>query len=200
MANSTSSDLEELPEASAPNLVNNNSMECDNELDLEKALDFKTQGNNAYKEQRYENAKELYTKSLQFNPNSAVTLSNRSAVYLHFKEYIQAIEDANQAIRVDPDFVKSYFRLGKCHVATGNLVQAKVMFEKALASEPNNQSTLKEINNCDRLISTQSKCEKAFEDSNFRESIYYIGQVSNEYAYILSQMLCDSSLDDPERG
>lgn len=192
MATSTSSDLEELPEVSATNLVNDSQMECDNGLDLGKALDFKTRGNEAFKEQRYEDAKELYTKSLRCNPNSAVTLSNRSAVYLHFKEYKQAIEDANQAIRVDPDFVKSYFRLGKCHVATGNLVQAKVMFEKALSSEPSNQSTLKEINNCDKLITIQSKSDKAFEDSNFRESIYYFGQVSNEYTYIASQMLLGS--------
>ena len=184
MAASTSSDLEELPEVIATDLGNNNSeMECDNGLDLEKALEFKIQGNTAFKEQQYENAKELYTKSLKLNPNSAITLSNRSAVFLHFKEYTQAIEDANQAIRVDPDFVKSYFRLGKCHVATGNLVQAKVMFEKALSSEPNNQSTLKEIITCGKLISDQSKSDKAFEDSNFRESIYYIGQVS-EYKYV----------------
>ena len=160
-------------------------MECDSssEIDPEKALEFKNKGNDAFKSQEYESALELYSKSLRYNPNNAQTLSNRSAVYLQLKDYIKAMEDANLAIKIEESFVKSYFRLAKCHVASGNIVQAKVMFEKALALHPGNQCTINEITNCDFLMSCQEKYERAFEKGNFREVMFYINQVRSYSKY-----------------
>ena len=173
------------PEEQENNLGNNvSNMEWESslEIDPEKALKFKTEGNEAFKNQNFDSAMECYTKSLRHDPNNAKTLSNRSAVYFHFKEYMRAQEDANQAILLDSSFVKSYFRLGKCHVASGNLTQAKVMFEKALSFEPNNQGTLNEVKNCKALLNSQAKYEKAIEDCDFREAIYYIRQVITSVA------------------
>ena len=155
-------------------------MECQSsvKIDSEKALEFRTKGNEAFKNNEFDTAMDLYTQSLHHDPTNAKTLSNRSAVYLHLKEYVRAQEDANQAIRLDSSFVKSYFRLGRCHVATGNLAQAKVMFEQALTLEPTDQGTKNEVKNCEALMSHQAKYEKAIEDSDFREAIFYIGQVT----------------------
>ena len=162
------------------NIVN---MECDslNGTDSEKAFEFRTKGNEAFKNQDFDSALDFYTQSLRHEPNNAKTLSNRSAVHLQLKDYTRALEDANRAIRTDSSFVKSYFRVGKCHVANGNLSQAKAMFERAETLEPNDRCTKNEISNCDYLIAHQAKYEKAIGNSDFREAIFYIGQVTHKF-------------------
>lgn len=47
------------------------------------------------------------------------------------------MEDCEMAIRLDPDFAKSYKRLFKSHLALGNIREARLALNKAVEKEPN---------------------------------------------------------------
>jgi tetratricopeptide (TPR) repeat protein len=52
----------------------------------------------------------LYTKAIKLDPTNAVLLSNRSAALLKLKKVTKALEDAEECIRISPDWEKGYFR------------------------------------------------------------------------------------------
>ena len=62
--------------------------------------------------ERYEQAIDSYTKAISSDPLNAVHYSNRAAAYSMAGDHPKAIKDAEDAIAIDPSFVKAYQRLG----------------------------------------------------------------------------------------
>ena len=48
---------------------------------MEKANEFKNLGNEAFKNKKYEESIEYFTKAIEINPNDHVFYSNRSGAY-----------------------------------------------------------------------------------------------------------------------
>jgi stress-induced-phosphoprotein 1 len=59
--------------------------------DIQKATEYKSLGNDAFKNKNYEQAIEHFTKAIEFNPNDHVFYSNRSASYLNLQQYSKAL-------------------------------------------------------------------------------------------------------------
>lgn len=53
--------------------------------DLDKALDLKEKGNGEFKGGRFQQAADLYSESLRFDPRNPVTLTNRAMAHLKLK-------------------------------------------------------------------------------------------------------------------
>jgi tetratricopeptide (TPR) repeat protein len=49
------------------------------------------------------------------------------------------MEDCDMAIRLDPNFAKSYKRLFKSHLALGHIKDARQALNRAMEKEPNDQ-------------------------------------------------------------
>lgn len=77
-----------------------------------KAEKFKQDGNAQMSGKNYDAAIECYGKAVALDANNPVYYSNRAAAYSSKGDHLAAIGDAEQAISVDPDFVKAYHRLG----------------------------------------------------------------------------------------
>lgn len=84
----------------------------------------------------YQDAIECYTKSLFLDPQSAATYCNRALAHLHLKEYTRVLDDANEALALNPDYLKAYHRRGKAYVALNKLELAIRDFQYILEKEP----------------------------------------------------------------
>ncbi len=69
------------------------------------------------KSKEYSEAVTCYTKSLEIFEEAA-TYSNRAMANLRLKNYAQTIEDSNNALRLDPNYLKAHHRRGKAYLAT----------------------------------------------------------------------------------
>ncbi|KAG8234503.1 hypothetical protein J437_LFUL014646 [Ladona fulva] len=92
------------------------------------------------KENNFKEAITNYTRAIEIDPNNAVYYCNRAAAHIKLSAYESAIEDCHQALRIDPRYSKAHSRLGFAYSATGNNIQAKSCYQKALELEPGNES------------------------------------------------------------
>ena len=72
--------------------------------------EIKQKGNSLYKEQKFHEAIEEYTKGLEISLNDPILLSNRSVAYWKLGCYENALSDAELCIQTKPDWVKGYLR------------------------------------------------------------------------------------------
>eukprot|EP01038_Epipyxis_sp_PR26KG_P008608 gene8608-11632_t len=100
----------------------------------DRCLELKAVGNDFFSKANYEEAllkyseavKELKLASL---PKDPLILLNRCATYLALKRYVPALNDANQAIEIDPTNWKGYWRKG---VALMAMSQRKFRTKQAI--------------------------------------------------------------------
>ncbi|KAI0921989.1 hypothetical protein AcW1_004179 [Taiwanofungus camphoratus] len=83
-------------------------------IDPEKASQAREEGNALFKAGDFAGAVKAYTESIKRDPNDPRGYNNRSNAYTKLVALPEALKDAEEAIRVDPKFVKAYVR--KSHV------------------------------------------------------------------------------------
>ena len=119
---------------------------------IKKATELKLEGNKAFSAKDYSKAIEYYTEAIVLPdiPSSdlAILYSNRSASYLekHFNkktqnenDAINALEDAKNSKKQNPDWFKAYTRLGNAYEVFNQLDKAINAYERALLLEPNKE-------------------------------------------------------------
>ena len=78
---------------------------------MEKAaVTLKDEGNKLFKEGKYAEACEKYTEALKHDPTNSVIYSNRSVTHIKLKNYQHALSDAQECIKLNPQWSKGYFR------------------------------------------------------------------------------------------
>lgn len=80
--------------------------------DIQAADGFKADGNKHMTSKAYDKAIESYTKAIELAPTNAVFYSNRAAAHISQGNLAAAVADSEKAIEVNPEFVRSYSRLG----------------------------------------------------------------------------------------
>uniref|UniRef100_A0A060T8D6 ARAD1C28534p n=1 Tax=Blastobotrys adeninivorans TaxID=409370 RepID=A0A060T8D6_BLAAD len=118
-------------------------------MTMSEADKLKAEGNAAFAAKDFEKAIELFTKAIEASsePNH-VLYSNRSGSYASLKQFDQALKDAEEAVRIKPDWAKGYGRKGTALHGLGDLVSARDAFEAGLKVDPSNaqlQSGLKSV-------------------------------------------------------
>ncbi|EXX52835.1 Tom70p [Rhizophagus irregularis DAOM 197198w] len=78
---------------------------------------LKSRGNIAFGQNNYQKAISLYTKAIEFSQNP-VFFSNRAACYYNTNEYAKVIEDCNNALQMDPLYVKALNRRAMAYEQT----------------------------------------------------------------------------------
>lgn len=76
------------------------------------AEEFKAKGNAALTAKQFSQAIEYYTQAINLDGANHVYYSNRSAAYLSQNDAMNALQDANSCIGLNPDFAKGYSRKG----------------------------------------------------------------------------------------
>jgi len=96
-------------------------VECNNHTEPSaNAEKKKNEGNNEFKKGNYHAAIEYYTDAIDIKPHETY-YSNRAASLIAIKEFRRAMEDCKLAIRLNPDFARTFKRLFKCHLMLGHV-------------------------------------------------------------------------------
>uniref|UniRef100_A0A4W4GLM0 DnaJ homolog subfamily C member 7 n=1 Tax=Electrophorus electricus TaxID=8005 RepID=A0A4W4GLM0_ELEEL len=133
---------------------------------------FKEKGNACYVKKDYSEALSYYTKAIDACPSNSSYYGNRAATLMMLGRFREALEDSQQAVRLDTLFMKGHLREGKCHLSLGNAMAANRCFQKVLELEPTNAQALLERKNAAAVLEYEKMAEFGFEKRDFRKVVY----------------------------
>ena len=101
----------------------------------------KNKGNDIFKQKKYEEAIEEYTKILEFDPNNkkfnSLILANRALCYQKLNKNVEALRDSNQSIKLNPFYARGYIKRGNVYMELKMFDDARADFQKAKDLDPN---------------------------------------------------------------
>merc|ERR1712060_927105 len=112
-------------------------------LDPAKAEEHRENGNAAFKENNWAEAKKEYDEALKRNPTDAKLCSNRAAALTKLLAYPDALRDLDECIKLDPTFVKAYSRKGAAHFYMKEYNKALKAYDDGLKLDPSNEECIK---------------------------------------------------------
>ncbi|XP_070785115.1 RNA polymerase II-associated protein 3 [Enoplosus armatus] len=114
-------------------------------VDKEKALAEKERGNTFFKEGKYDDAIECYTRGMDADPYNPVLPTNRATSFCRLKKYAVAESDCNLAIALDSNYYKAYARRGAARFALKKYEPALEDYETVLKLDPGNAEAQSEV-------------------------------------------------------
>lgn len=147
---------------------------------------LKDEGNKFLADGFLTKAEEKYTAAINLNP-TAIFYSNRAMVYLKTEKYGAALNDANEAIALDPKYVKAYYRRASASFALFKFKEARKDFKTVLSIMPNDQEAKKKLQACEKSIR-----EAAFAAAIESEQTVPVSQQLN-----VDEIVVDSSYNGP---
>lgn len=111
------------------------------------AEEYKALGNEAFSKKDFKTAIELYTKAILQEPSNHIFFSNRSASHAGLHEWESAIKDAKECIRLNPDFIKGYYRLATAQLESKDFDAAEATIKQGLGLDSNHSQLLKLLRN-----------------------------------------------------
>ncbi|TCD70460.1 Hsp90 cochaperone [Steccherinum ochraceum] len=108
---------------------------------------LKDQGNKAFQAKDYDKAIELFSQALELDPKNHVLFSNRSAAKAGKRNYVGALEDAEECVKINPGWSKGYARKGAALHGQRRYDEAVLAYESGLKLEdsPVLRKGLKEV-------------------------------------------------------
>lgn len=83
----------------------------------------KTKGNESFRIADNQDAVACYSKSLAYDPTSAVVWANRAMAYIRLELFDLAEADSSVALLLDPTYVKAYSRRGLVRFKRGKYAE-----------------------------------------------------------------------------
>lgn len=122
-----------------------------------RAEQCKEEGNKCIKDGKFTEAVIHYSEAVKHEPSSAILHSNRSLAFLKLDQLYLAMEDAKQAIKLEPSWPKGFFRKGEIEFKAGHFQQALVSYKKAMILDPSDSGIISAINKTNKEISKDKK-------------------------------------------
>ena len=101
---------------------------------------IKNKANEIFKQKKYEEAIEEYTKVLEFDPDNkkfnSLILANRALCYQKLNKFTEALHDSNQSIKLNPYYARGYVKRGNVYMELKMYDDAKADFQKAKELDP----------------------------------------------------------------
>ena len=104
------------------------------------APEWKAKGNELLKAQDFDGAIAAYTEAIKLDPKGHVYFSNRSAAYANKGDYASALKDADECIKIKPEWAKGYSRKGTALQYLGKLQEALGAYSDGLKHDATNAS------------------------------------------------------------
>ncbi|CAB9523928.1 Stress-induced-phosphoprotein 1 [Seminavis robusta] len=119
--------------------------------------ELKELGNKAFANQKYDEAIKLYTDAIKLDGNNHVFFSNRSASHGGKGDWKASAEDAKECIRLDPSFIKGYYRLAAAQMELKDFDAALATIRQGLALDKDNSQLLKQMRTVKHLKKESQK-------------------------------------------
>jgi serine/threonine-protein phosphatase 5 len=126
-------------------------MATTDESKLATSTAFKDEGNGFFKSEQYPLAIEAYTKGIEAFP-TAVLYSNRAFCFLKTESFGLAIADAEEAIKLDPSYIKARYRLGAAQLALGKVKKALKILQAVCKAKPKDKDARAKMKYCDAEV------------------------------------------------
>ncbi|XP_038596894.1 RNA polymerase II-associated protein 3 [Tachyglossus aculeatus] len=162
-------------------------------IDPEKALAEKEKGNTFFKQGKYDDAIECYTKGMDADPYNPVLPTNRASAFFRMKKYAVAESDCNLAIALNRNYAKAYVRRGAARFALQKFSDAKEDYEKVLDLDPHNFEAKNELKKINQALHTE-------EDFNSKETNAVIGPDEQEKKRIEEQQRKQEAITEKDLG
>eukprot|EP01133_Synstelium_polycarpum_P008989 gene8989-10544_t len=117
----------------------------------------KNKANDYYGKKRFKEAIECYTKAMQIHRPTHILYSNRSIAHFQLGQFQQALVDAEESLKLQPDWIKGYLRKGAALESLGRLDESIVVYQTGLKFDSKHPELLKS------LEQTQHKKSKQYE-------------------------------------
>ncbi|XP_076768086.1 RNA polymerase II-associated protein 3 isoform X2 [Arvicanthis niloticus] len=137
----------------------------------QKAIAEKDLGNGFFKEGKYEQAIECYTRGIAADNTNALLPANRAMAYLKIQKYEEAERDCTQAILLDGSYSKAFARRGAARTFLGKINEAKQDFETVLLLEPGNKQAATELSRIKKELIEKGRWDDVFLDSTQRHNV-----------------------------
>jgi len=146
-------------------------MDIDEEA-LRVAEEKKARGNDHYVKKQYAAALECYTAAIEASPSTAAFYSNRAATFMMLNKWTEALADARECVKLDPEYLKGYMREGKCHLVLGDPKSAIRSYQMALQLEPGNEAATAECQVAQAVLVHENNAETDYARKEFRRVVY----------------------------
>jgi len=128
---------------------------------IEKLIQLRQKGNDAFKAKNYSESIKIYTDALTEEDKklttafTAVIFANRAAAYKQLNDFDNAIVDYSSAIGRNSTYVKAYIRRAQCYQEIDLWDDAIKDYSTAISFEPFNTEYVDLINNAQRHLQEQ---------------------------------------------
>ena len=116
-----------------------------------RAEELKKVGNQHIAAAHYQSAIDAYTEALSHN-RTAVILSNRALAYTKLELCGAALADADEALTIDPTYVKAYYRKASAHITHGKIQEAMKDLKHVLSIVPGDADATMKYNECQKVV------------------------------------------------
>jgi hypothetical protein len=107
------------------------------------ADEFKALGNARFRAGKIEGAIEAYSSGIELEAENHTLWSNRSAAHMQLGQADEALADAQECVRLSPEWAKGRLRLGTALCRLERFPEAVATFSAAVELEPGNAHLLK---------------------------------------------------------
>ncbi len=76
----------------------------------ERAEQLKSEANDFFKQEKFAQAEDFYSKAIELDNANAVYYANRAFAHLKQENFGSALTDASKAIELDSSYIKAYYR------------------------------------------------------------------------------------------
>ncbi|KAK7206203.1 Metallo-dependent phosphatase-like protein [Myxozyma melibiosi] len=120
--------------------------------DQEKAAKIKDGANKILATGNYRLAVELYTQAIELDPTKEVYWANRAQANIKEESYGAAIADATEAIRINPDYIKAYYRRATAYAAIIRPKDALKDYQTVVKRAPGDKSARAKRDECQKIV------------------------------------------------
>ncbi|CAH9137010.1 unnamed protein product [Cuscuta epithymum] len=123
------------------------------------ASDLERRAKDAFIDDHFELAVDLYSQAIALSPNNAELFVDRAQANIKLQNFTEAVADANKAVELDPSMARAYLRKGMACLKLEEYQTAKAAFETGVSLAP---VELKKkfndlIKECDELIAEEAR-------------------------------------------
>ncbi|KAJ3107839.1 DnaJ sub C member 7 [Phlyctochytrium planicorne] len=145
--------------------MNTDSMEVEVEDPVMEAERIKAQANVLYKEKRYIDAIELYSKCIELQPSNPTYYGNRSAAYTMLGRHQESVVDCRTSLNLDPTQLKVYSRASKGLLFMGDINASMDVTRTAIALAQSKPELVGNVHRLREELATATRVESFLEEA-----------------------------------
>lgn len=151
-------------------------------------------GHDFLKSGELDKALECYKQALTEHPNNPDIYSDRGVVYLHKKQQVEAINDFNKALELQPEYGFRYAARAYARDFFGDTEGAIADYERAIELDPEDAVSYNNLGMLQEKIGFNKKAKENFERAD------RLSKMENDLYRVMDELEHSEETNTPERS